>query len=64
MKAQDVSHCEVCPRNTYSPDYGSIECMKCPIGTITEQQGANHIDYCRGMYPSIIPVTRTRTSSN
>ena len=40
--------CEPCRRGTYQPLTGQVECIKCPSGTSTKEEGADDKSQCRG----------------
>ncbi|KAI8462507.1 MAG: hypothetical protein J3K34DRAFT_447858 [Monoraphidium minutum] len=38
--------CHLCPRGSFSPGGGALECQQCPPGTTTKDPGSGHIDAC------------------
>lgn len=50
-------HCHSCPYGTYQPDYGQINCIKCPNGFNTTITAATSLSQCQ-------PSIKTPCSSN
>ncbi|XP_022082655.1 sushi, von Willebrand factor type A, EGF and pentraxin domain-containing protein 1-like [Acanthaster planci] len=53
------SHCELCPRNTYSPTRGMDFCLLCPPDTVTKETGASRETACQEPVASTEIPTQT-----
>lgn len=52
--------CTKCPKNTFNDEYGSIECNRCPFGTMTELIASNNKDLCIVIKDKIFPIPETK----